>query len=295
MVRLLPGAYVLNLTFNSPTVAPLEIVGTGASIHDFTAMRITEGADLKLRGIELIGVNTAVSCGNDANVRSRLRIVDSTLRGASASAGLLRVENCDVEVVSTRFAGGNDSNGSSSLALGSTATVIGDRLHFTGSKHAISMFGPRASLTLTNSVLEDPEFFLLPLDNSAPGSFASFGFNTIVVTSPSNSIFCIPDPFLTARFENNILAAIGTNSNSVDETDGCTFTNNIMSPQASAPAGNLVVDPQFIDAANKNYRVQPTSPAVGAADPALTIASDHDFEGTSRPQGGASDIGAFEQ
>jgi len=54
--------------------------------------------------------------------------------------------------------------------------------------------------------------------------------------------------------------------------------------------GNIQADPRFVG--TYNYRRQPGSPAIDAADYPYTQPNDYGF--TPRPQGNASDIGAFE-
>ncbi|MBK6765019.1 MAG: hypothetical protein IPG71_01555 [bacterium] len=56
---------------------------------------------------------------------------------------------------------------------------------------------------------------------------------------------------------------------------------------------NLYVDPEYADAANGDLHLGGTSACVNAADPASMIA--RDFDGTARPSGAFSDIGAYER
>jgi hypothetical protein len=55
---------------------------------------------------------------------------------------------------------------------------------------------------------------------------------------------------------------------------------------------NLVTDPKFIDPSANNFHLQPNSPAIdaGITIPEVTT----DFDGITRPQGNAYDIGAYE-
>jgi hypothetical protein len=52
------------------------------------------------------------------------------------------------------------------------------------------------------------------------------------------------------------------------------------------------VDPKFVDAAQGNFRLQNTSPAINAGVAISTVATD--FAGVARPQQSKHDIGAFE-
>ena len=96
---------------------------------------------------------------------------------------------------------------------------------------------------------------------------------------------------MVGQFENNIVVA----PSGIDAAFGsrCTTTNNVLFPQATARPGNIVGDPQFENAATKDYRPKSTSPARNAAMPA-TVTTDHDYTGAIRPQGSGADIGAYE-
>ncbi|WP_080056583.1 choice-of-anchor Q domain-containing protein [Spirosoma aerolatum] len=58
--------------------------------------------------------------------------------------------------------------------------------------------------------------------------------------------------------------------------------------------GNLNSDPLFIDPANGNFRLQPTSPAINAGSPDITDLLPTDIAGNPRIQGNRVDMGAYE-
>jgi hypothetical protein len=75
----------------------------------------------------------------------------------------------------------------------------------------------------------------------------------------------------------------------------CSHAYDLVSPQTTTIAGpgnKLGVDPTFANSFGGDFHLLPGSPAIDAADPAATEAFDYD--GTSRPQGAARDLGAFE-
>ncbi len=293
IIRMLPGVYVSGLLVNTPTTAPLSIVATGAAITSFTGIRVDGGANVSIRGIAATGSNFAVQCGSPATSASTLQIQRSTLLAGTSSANLVATANCKLSLTDVDVQL-NDSTGSS-LSLGTDTTFVGDRLRVRGQQQpGIQTLGQRVSMRLTNSILENPLILFSTTDSGAPGSQVYFGFNTVVLRDFSlNCNNNSGSAHRTVLLENNIMVAQGQTSAISGTT--CTLVNNVLLPQPSAPATNIVADPQFVDAAAKNFRLRSTSPALGAATGTPAIFTDHDFMGTGRPQGGASDIGAFEQ
>jgi hypothetical protein len=68
----------------------------------------------------------------------------------------------------------------------------------------------------------------------------------------------------------------------------------VLPREAPAAGGNLAVaNGVFVDAASDDYRLQPGVPAIDAVAASVDVATDR--LGTTRPQGPASDIGAYER
>ena len=75
----------------------------------------------------------------------------------------------------------------------------------------------------------------------------------------------------------------------------CTFSNTLLSVQTTPPPGTFVTDPQFVDAAARDFHLKAISPAVDMALPSIfSLDSAVDLDGTTRPQGPKPDIGAYE-
>ena len=178
-------------------------------------------------------------------------------------------------------------------------SFTGDRLHVHGASTIDASPGSSLELKITNSLLEDPTLKINTIDDVAPGSHLTFAFNTIVFTSQNNQLACPNDAGAAHRmvtFEDSILVALAppTAQPSVVSGTSCSFSHSVLFPQPTGLANNLVADPQFVDTAGKDYHLKPTSPAIDAAMPSVGLTSDHDLDGTARPQGAAPDIGAYE-
>lgn len=286
-IRMLPGVYVVGLSFTGSTNSPINIVASGATIADATALNVQAGAAVQIRGAELVGTDFALSCGEANTATSKVTVIDAKLIAGNDVANVVGGAECEFSISNSKLA----VNDGGAITIATGATFIGDRLHIAGTQTFILMLFNNVHLTISNSVIEDPVF------NFAASSAASalLSFNTIVFTS-SNAIGCgTVDPDFPVRIENNIIASVGAPINSViTGADGCILEDNILHPQPNPPATNLDVDPMFIDVAAGNFRVQPGSAAVDAAGTPV-IPTDHDFSGAIRPQGAGPDIGAFEQ
>lgn len=293
IVRLLPGAYSSPIEMLSENLMQLEIVATGATISaSDIGLHVSGGAKLRVRGLQVTAGNQAVKCGASGTLHTTLTLDDSVLfENVSVSGGSVVTTNCSINM--TNVESRSTTTQANALFFGSGSRFVGDRLHVKGNDAAISTLGFGVSVRLTNSVLDDVSLVLNTSDAQIPGSEAYLGFNTIVLQSPLRNIYCDPNTVITALFENNIIVVNGATA-AVSGT-GCTLVNNVLLPQPGAPAGNITLDPQFVDVAAKNFRLRPTSPALGAASATPAIFTDHDFEGNVRPQGTGMDIGAFEQ
>ena len=82
------------------------------------------------------------------------------------------------------------------------------------------------------------------------------------------------------------------NDSGVDMDYNLFFNTDGSTPDATKQAHDLwMVDPKFIDIGAGNYHLQNNSQAINAG---INVPVSNDFDGNSRPTGGAYDIGAFE-
>ena len=112
----------------------------------------------------------------------------------------------------------------------------------------------------------------------------------------SNNIFYNPQyacVFFWSPYAQKVKSAyirnnIATVSNIVSQRAGQT---NWINANVTYSNNRLSTDPQFVDAANNDYHLSPTSPAINFGN--ATDAPNHDYDGFVRPQGAGPDAGAY--
>jgi hypothetical protein len=176
----------------------------------------------------------------------------------------------------------NTTNGQSVVTIDQTTFSGGD---------PIMLFG-YADLSITNSVFINagPTYGAIQFLGGRPLT-ASIAFSTF-----HNARLLCPGGSTILASDSNVFVndASGAPADTVTGTT-CTHTYDLMKPQATDPggAGNLLnVDPKFVNAGGGDFHLSAMSPAIDMANP--TNNNTHDYDGTARPQGTRSDIGAFE-
>jgi hypothetical protein len=135
-----------------------------------------------------------------------------------------------------------------------------------------------------NVLVANNTFALSNLVTGEPGQIIFWGNNTNMTLR--NNIFDHPTSSALNRFQ-------ATVSGSIDHNLVNGATSMIADPTGFTVGTNqLGVDPLFVNAAALNFHLQSNSPAIdtGVTVPQVTT----DFDGVTRPQGAAYDVGAFE-
>jgi hypothetical protein len=123
--------------------------------------------------------------------------------------------------------------------------------------------------------------------NLVPGTSGTVNSSTFVTDGPgfatnTRAVLC-PSSVL---IRSSIVWSPGAGA--LAPISGCNLTNVIAGPAVVAGASNA--DPKFVDLAQDNYHLGPSSPARDA----VSSGPAFDFEGDARPQGPMFDIGADE-
>jgi len=288
---MLPGVYTMPLTLATPN--SLDVVATGAILSPFLpAIAISNGATVTVRGLTIVHAKAA-TCGGSSGPVSSLLLRDASITAMGNDSNLFDVSRCKLQVSASEL-----SLAAKELAfgLGDDAVLHLERVHLHGnSSHYISVTGSRVTVDVTNSLLVDIGFNVQPADTGPPGSRLTVVSSTIIYRSyfALGQGCDVTEPSFVARYENSILAPL----EAFDAVRGtnCTFSNTLLSFQATPPPGTFVADPHFVDAAARDFHLKATSPAVDMAVPSIFgLDSTTDLDGTPRPQGAKRDIGAYE-
>jgi len=290
-IRMLPGVFTTPISLATPSV--LNVVATGASLApNPPAISISGGAEVTIRGLTIVNEKVA-TCGGASGAISSLLLKDASITALGiGNTTLIDVSRCRLEVSASEL-----SLAASSVAfsLADDAVLGLDRVHLHGNgSHYIFAAGSRFTIEITNSLFFDVRFSLQPADTGPPGSRLNVGSSTLIYPGAGADHGCeVVAPSYLARYENSILAPL----TAFDAVRGpnCTFSNTLLSFQAIPPPGTVVADPQFVDAAARDFHLKATSPAVDMAVPSIFgLGSTTDLDGTPRPQGAKPDIGAYE-
>jgi hypothetical protein len=150
--------------------------------------------------------------------------------------------------------------------------------------------GVEGSIQMTNSILitdfaNKPTFVVISFTTMPQTSHIAH--NTFVGGS---GIKCSAASGADWNFDSNIFY----NVPKITAGGGCQYQYSLSVPVTGlAGTGNITGDPMFHDANHGDFHLKPGSAAIDVANPA-DVVTGHDFDGTPRPQGAHSDIGAFE-
>jgi hypothetical protein len=300
LVRMLPGTYTSPLDVRSPTAKPLEVVATQASIvGNITAIVVRDGASVSIRGLATAS-DSDIQCGN-ANAALSSLSIDGASLVSFGSGTAVNITRCNLKITASDFSFGSNTG---TFGLSDDSLLDGDRLHLHSEptrSNNITAGGVRATVRLTNSLLENTFLSAFTSDTVDPGSSMVFAYDTFVFFTEPLDTGGIGAPCSGAtvahrsiKFENSILASEGA----FDAVGGlnpmnCVFVNSILSRQAAPPSGAIITDPQFVDIVSRDFHLKPSSPAINIAVPA-SIAPGADLDGNARPQGAQPDLGAYE-
>jgi hypothetical protein len=307
ILRLLPGSYGLDLTFDAATAVPLKVVATGAVLVPPAHFDVFNGATVEVRGLEVrtSGNGSEVDCVNALTSETATLTLSSVVINVANTRNQISVLNCRVRVVDSDITINSDNGDvtdSSAMNLDQAAVFDGDSLHIrvvdgvSGRARAFSTTTKTISLHVKNSVIENARA-ILTTNPSHPNELTVM-FSTFIFTDldpNTDDILCggFAGETNFALLQNNIFYSTTQTEPKFDPR--CRYANNVVFPFSGPLPGNILRDPLFVNVSARDLHLQATSPAVDAATaPLIGTDTPHDFDGSPRPQGVKGDIGAFE-
>jgi hypothetical protein len=291
---MLPGSYTRPI--NSIGLGPtLDVVASGVEIAvgDGTPnILVDKGAKLRIRGLSTVN-GQQVQCGSPSAMPSELSLEGVNLRSAGAS-GAVRVERCTLRLERAEILNVPD------ISLHDSATLLADRVYVRAlfpNSNGFVTFGSNIKANVQNSVFE--QLVLNTFIGGATSPNVDLVFANTTFVDSGDQQYCSnarPANLTNFRvlFENSVLHALNP---SIDvlrtPTNLCTFANTLLTKQAAPPPGSIVGDAKFVDAPQRDYHLQLGSAAIDVGMAGI-LTTDHDFDGTARPQGLKPDLGAFE-
>ena len=300
-VKLMPGSYTASIAIADKNVF---VDGFGATVTAPNAAEtfiVSGSTQLRMVGLTIVNPNsvsqngTAVDCNGPNTTTRTLELDQVTIDSAYIPfAGL----TCNLTLTRSRIHG--LPGASYTLLDNGTGTATIDQTVFDGGDGVVS-FGSGSSVHVTNSIFQNQSgpdgAFLGGSLFGAPTGAMFVSFSTVIhstVMCGTGTPACLGGINGGSCIDSTVIYNPGGPSDTVTGT-ACNATYSIVFPQTTALSGannKLGVDPLLADPSSGDYHLQLASPAIDAANPGA--AATPDFDGTSRPQGTRSDMGAFE-
>ena len=299
MIKLGAGAYTDSVTIAS--YVSVLIDGSEATMNGTIEVSGTMNgaADVTIEGMTFdTGI---VDCSADAagDAVPALTIADGTFTGGGLGDGsVTSFENCTLTILRSAFHGPGQAiymQGEGALK-GAPLTI--DRSLFDGGDANDPQIGLYNGdyLIMTNSIMvktaatgtERASILLstVQADHDSSVTFSTFYGPEWVCGTVATTIDVDDTIFVNAL------------AGALDSTSGasCQWHYSLVFPQKDGLSGSQNIspptDPLFVNPSANDLHLMAASPAKDAADPQAT--DPDDYEGTTRPQNGRSDIGAFE-
>jgi hypothetical protein len=294
VVKLLPGTYSLSADLVFRGGYQLDVYGE-ATVSGTLSLINDAMATLKLNEVT---VNGSLICAAGS---AAVPIPHLELEKVSVTSGdladAINATNCIVQVrQSTVRAGASNSRALYALGGGGSggqlATVERSTLIAASNGFDVAIYVEGfASLRMINSIVRGGSS-----TNGAIGFGTNVGASSVSFSTFYNNFLKCPTGNMIVASSNNIFLneSVAAPTNTLTGT-ACVHNRVLAKPQSTAPTGanNIInADPRFTNGAGGDFHLMAGSPAIDAADPASTEATD--FDGTARPQGAARDMGAFE-
>jgi hypothetical protein len=295
-VKLLPGTHIAPV-MSFAGAFQLNVVGQATIQGPFRLSQPGTTVTSKLRLVDLtqvghLGCDTgSLSAPLQALTLERVR---SRYDGSDANGVAIGGTRCNVTIRDSRIEV-TDQYASALQIEGNGALALVDRTEIYAAGGGVNTVAAirvivNGRLQMTNSVVRDA--------SSSAGAISfgtSVGPSTIAFSTFYNATLKCPTGNVVLTTHDSIFLneAAGAPADTLAGS-ACTHTFDLVKPQATTlgTTNILNLDPRLTNPAVDDFHLSAGSPAIDAADPASTEAKD--FEGTTRPQGAARDIGAFE-
>lgn len=297
-VKMLVGSYTADLVVNKP----LTVHGHGATLNTTPGARTIEfgkGADVHLFGLNIMNINTngiALSCQpGQGNPIPLIALEDIAIDAIDTT---LLLQGCAATITRSRLQTRTTTD--RTIVVLPTSTLTIDQSILDGGD-GVFVEGTNSVAHITNSIIKNqlgPEGAFVGSNLFGAGAGTVFvQFSTVInsrVRCAGATPACAGGTAAGSCIANSIIfnGTAGAPADTVEP--GCVANYTLVFPQSTPLGSNNLygVNPMFKDLAGADYHLAPGSPAIDAADPAATTLIDYD--GTVRPQGTRSDIGAFE-